>query len=396
MDFDTPKRCCLKQIQQNSAVLGRGSFGIVFKALYREKIVAVKIISKRDGYKYSSIKRERNILNLSNPNIIKILKIVDSKEYGAIIMERFENSRNLQYILDHSDKIALIHRLKILKDVAHALKFCKMNYIIHRDLKPDNLMIVFDHNDYICKLFDFGCSYKINSIADQAYVLKNGQNEGDFNDSVVGTVRYSAPELLQGSVPTYSIDVYSFGILMWQLKQNEIPYQTIKSNEIIIWQVVKNNLRPDSTLLLLNDLNEKPMEIRRDDSNKMLRMSLEVKSLTPKKLLIKSSEKSSRSDFKLTRSRCAVNGSKNIIRKSLFKSTLLDSLNNENEVDDGSTKMFINYLTDQQFYLRQPESLFKIENEYVRLYKACWDEKHLFRPDVEKICNLIEKFINYL
>lgn len=355
----------------------------------------MKIISKIDGYKFSSINRERNILHLSNSNIIKILKIVDSKDYGAIIMERFESSRNLQFILDHCDKIDLIHRLKILRDIANALIFCHSYGIIHRDLKPDNLMIVLDHdqNNYTCKLFDFGCSYKIKT--DQDDMLKNNK-EGDFNDSVVGTVRYSAPELLQGMTPTKSIDVYSFGILMWQLKENEIPYQAIKSNEIIIWQVVKNNLRPDSTLLLLNELNEKPMEIRRDDSNKMFRMSLEVKSLTPKKWLIKSSEKSSRSDFKQNRSKCAINGSKNVIRKRLFKSKFLDSLNSENEDGDESIKVFINFLTDQQFNLRKPENLFKIENEYMIMYKNCWDEQPLFRPDVEKICNLIEKFINYL
>ncbi|CAH1723852.1 unnamed protein product [Chironomus riparius] len=407
MDFDTPKRECLKQtvkkIQQNSVMLGRGSFGIVFKALYRGKMVAVKIISKCDGYKFSSINRERNILHLSNPNIIRILKIVDSKDYGAIIMERFESCRNLQFILDHCNKIDLINRLKILRDITSALKFCHRNNIIHRDLKPDNLMIILDHdrNDFICKLFDFGCSYKINHNSSfvQDEMLKKGHEEYDFNDSIVGTVRYSAPELLQGAVQLTSlkkIDIYALGILMWQLKENEIPYQTIKSNEIIIWQVIKNNLRPDSKLLLFNEFLEKPINIRKGNSSKLFRMPLEVRSLTPKKLLIKSNEKSSKSDFKLNRSKCVMKGSENVIRKSLFKSKLLDSLNNENEVEDESTKVFINFLKDQQFYLRKPERLFKVENEYIRLYKASWDENHLFRPDVEKICNLIEKFINYL
>ena len=170
-------------------MLGRGSFGIVFKALYRGKMVAVKIISKCDGYKFSSINRERNLLHLSNQNIIKILKIVDSKDYGAIIMERFESSRNLQFILDHCNKIDLIHRLKIMRDIASALKFCHRNNIIHRDLKPNNLMIIldYDRNDFICKLFDFGCSCKIsnNSSFNQYEMLKNGHEEYDFNDSIV-------------------------------------------------------------------------------------------------------------------------------------------------------------------------------------------------------------------
>lgn len=108
-------------------------------------------------------------------------------------MERFENSRNLQFILDHCDKVDLIHRLKILKDIASGLKFCHRNGIIHRDLKPDNLMIILDQdcNDYVCKLFDFGCSYKVNnnSSVDQHDMLKSGHKEDNFNDSVVVSQR---------------------------------------------------------------------------------------------------------------------------------------------------------------------------------------------------------------
>lgn len=160
--FDTPKRdCFLKQ----TVILGRGSYGIVFKATYKEKKAAVKIISKYDQFKFSSLNRERNVLNVNNQHIIKILKIVELREYGAIIMERFENAKNLQFLLDHCEKINLFCRLKILLHITSALKFCHENIkIVHRDLKPDNIMVVLNENrnDFTCKLFDFGCSFKIN------------------------------------------------------------------------------------------------------------------------------------------------------------------------------------------------------------------------------------------
>lgn len=395
-------------------ILGRGSYGVVFKANYKEKNVAVKIISKQDEFKYSSVSRERNILGLSHENIIKILKIVETKEYGAIIMERCDSGKSLQFILDHSKNIDLIHRLKILKDIANALKFCHQNHIIHRDLKPDNLMIVLNshRNDYTCKLFDFGCSYFTPNGPTEDMLDKSSHDRDDnISTSVLGTIRYTAPELLQGSLPTFSIDVYSFGILMWQLKEHAIPYESIKSNEVIIWQVVKNNLRPDSTILRLNEKLHGKCEIkRREYSSKLIpcRSNLlssaviktPIRSLTPKKCnlsIINSNKKLSKSDFK---HKFLPNSStkRNLIRKSLFEPNYLESLNNrsDSESENDIISIFTDLLTDHELYLRKEEDLFKIENEYVRLYKDCWNENQHLRPNVEKIAHLIEKFINYL
>lgn len=168
--------------------MGKGSYGILFKALYKGKKAAVKIINKCDSYKFSSMSRERNVMNLSHENIIKILKIVETKDYSAIIMERFDCGKNLQFVMDRCEKIDLIHRLKILRDIGNGLKFCHINNIIHRDLKPDNLMIVLDHekkNDYICKIFDFGCSFKNYQVTSDNILKNNSLEESDNNTSIV-------------------------------------------------------------------------------------------------------------------------------------------------------------------------------------------------------------------
>lgn len=168
LSFDTPSRDNFLNNtithHENDIFLGKGSYGAVFKAIYKKRRVAVKVIARKEFYKFQSLKRELNIINLNHKNVIKILKIVETKDYGASIMERFDNGKSLQFILDHANnqKIDLYHRLRILKDITNGLKFCHEHHIIHRDLKPDNIMVVANSADnYVCKIFDFGCSYLI-------------------------------------------------------------------------------------------------------------------------------------------------------------------------------------------------------------------------------------------
>lgn len=167
--FDTPNRGSFDNFSHNlgddhNAVLGRGAYGVVFRASYKNCDVAVKVLDKSNCAKYQSIKQEANILNLYHENIIKILKIVDCEGYGAIIMERCDGS-DLQHILD-SCQIDLLHRLYLLSDIASALMFCHSNKIIHLDLKPLNVLVALNPDAkngrrYLCKLFDFGCSMRL-------------------------------------------------------------------------------------------------------------------------------------------------------------------------------------------------------------------------------------------
>lgn len=116
--------------------------------------------------KYESIYQEANILKLNHENVVEVLKIIECKTYGAIIMEFFDG-KSLQSIMD-TCKIDLIHRLHILNDIANALTFCHAHKIIHLDIKPQNILISFQKHEsrtrtYCCKLSDFGCSIKLDS-----------------------------------------------------------------------------------------------------------------------------------------------------------------------------------------------------------------------------------------
>lgn len=119
-------------------------------------------------------------------------------------MECFKLAKPLQFLLDHhKGKIDVRHRLRILHNIINALDYCHSKKVCHGDLKPLNIMVVAENNrNYICKLFDFGCSFHADDVSDS---------------KATGTARYCAPELLQGKLHevTISVDIFSFGIVMW-------------------------------------------------------------------------------------------------------------------------------------------------------------------------------------
>lgn len=131
INFDSPNRDneCDRIHDGADVILGRGAYGIVVRGNYKNGKVAVKILEKSNTRKYHSLHLEANIINLSHKNIIGILKIVDCKSFGAVIMERFEGEC-LQHCLDYY-RVDLIHRLRILNHITSSLVFCHENKIIH-------------------------------------------------------------------------------------------------------------------------------------------------------------------------------------------------------------------------------------------------------------------------
>lgn len=253
INFDTPNRDHFLRDdfprRHGYTVLGRGSYGVVIKARYKGKSVAVKIVEthRKHRSRYDSLRNESNILNLKHENIVRVLKIISGAQYGLVIMERFDG-QCLQNILNQNHAITVYHRLLILCDIINGLCFCHRHHIVHLDVKPQNVIVCLlipgcqsdiqqcaHVRNYICKLCDFGSSIVLNTLT---------LNDKSSNR---GTIRYMAPELLRGAGGiSEPADIYSFGISMWQLSEGKDPYNTIASNEAVAYNVVKKKLRPDS------------------------------------------------------------------------------------------------------------------------------------------------------
>ncbi|CRL06352.1 CLUMA_CG018967, isoform A [Clunio marinus] len=385
INFDTPNRDN-QSIYDKKVLLGRGGYGIVVRAHYKNLNVAVKILEKSNYIKYQSLKKESNILNLSHENIIKILKIVDCKTYGAIIME-FHEGKCLQFILDHY-QIDLIHRLNILKDISSGLMFCHENKIIHADLKPQNVMVVFDSpivdksRGFLCKLFDFGCS-----------ITKKITSDKDL----MGTIRYCAPEVLRNLESDFTIDIYSFAIIMWQMKANKIPYDCIVENETIIWNVVKNDMRPDS--ITVNFVNKAFNDVTKQQHSKTELSFHQLKKvinspLTPKffkrnienvpDVLINKPLKllQNLSDATFVPKNQSLKIQKRVSsRKKLFDSHLSSPKQLKNEIKsiDDRQNLFI----DEKLHLRSPGAILLVERAEWKLLTE--DEKRPFIDEAKRL-----------
>ncbi|CAL0306021.1 unnamed protein product [Lupinus luteus] len=179
--------------------------------------------------------REAQILsNLHHPNVVAFYGIVPDGSEGtlATVTEYMVNG-SLRHVLVKKDRL-LDHRKKltIAMDAAFGMEYLHSKNIVHFDLKCDNLLVnLRDPQRPVCKVGDFGLSrIKRNTLV---------------SGGVRGTLPWMAPELLNGSSSRVSekVDVFSFGISMWEILTGEEPYADMHCGAII-GGIVKNTLRP--------------------------------------------------------------------------------------------------------------------------------------------------------
>ncbi|XP_078042721.1 proto-oncogene serine/threonine-protein kinase mos [Augochlora pura] len=213
-NLDTPNR---RKILKNGlpskhgTILGSGAFGTVYKASYKGDQVAAKVMQTRKSV--GALNSEKHASFLRHSNIVKVLMIEQGASLSLITMELC--GITLQDRLDEG-KLTKIQRVSILKDVMLALQFCHNAGIVHADVKPKNILMSVDNEP---KLTDFGSSVSMRNM-----------NE-TFN--FYGTPGYTAPEVLKGCKPTPAADIYSLGIVAWQMLSRKIPFAGLHSHTVI-------------------------------------------------------------------------------------------------------------------------------------------------------------------
>lgn len=223
--------------------LGSGTFGTVYHGKWRGTDVAIKRINDRcfTG-KASEQERMRDdfwneackLADLHHPNVVAFYGVVLDGPGGSVatVTEYMVNG-SLRHALQRDDRtLDYRKRLLIAMDVAFGMEYLHGKNIVHFDLKSDNLLVnLRDPHRPICKVGDLGLS-KV-----KCQTLISG--------GVRGTLPWMAPELLNGSSSLVSekVDVFSFGIVMWELLTGEEPYADLHYGAII-GGIVSNTLRP--------------------------------------------------------------------------------------------------------------------------------------------------------
>jgi tetratricopeptide (TPR) repeat protein len=194
--------------------INRGSMGIVYKAKDNalDEIVAIKVLNEAlnsDPVAIDRFKREaRAARRLSHPNIVRIHDLGENKGKKFISMEYIEG-KDLKKILRTEGRIPEERFLHYVKQVCEALHYAHSLGIIHRDIKPANIIITENHR---IKIADYG----IAKIAQSADSTKLGV--------VMGTPLYMPPEQIEGKLTDGRSDIYSLGIVMYEMLNGTPPF----------------------------------------------------------------------------------------------------------------------------------------------------------------------------
>jgi serine/threonine protein kinase len=231
------------------SLLGEGGMGEVYLAMDTklQRHVAIKIVKHGLGSPkvlHDLRKEERILAGLNHPNIARL--------YGAevtpaglpyFVMEYVEGRRLDQYCCEQ--ELAIPDRLAIFRKICAAITYAHQNLIIHRDIKPANIRVTVDGEP---KLLDFGIAKLLDPETSTA-------GESTMTFAAVMTPEYASPEQIRAENITTASDVYSLGVVLYELLTGQRPYKITTRNPTEIARVITETepARPSIAVVRLQD-----------------------------------------------------------------------------------------------------------------------------------------------
>jgi len=193
--------------------IGVGGFGVVYKGYdpFIKRHVAIKTCSAEDTETRERFLREAEIAgNLQHRNIVTVFEFGFQEDVPYLVQE-FLTGEDLDHKIKRRDAIPLAEKIAWLIEVARGLEFAHRRGVVHRDIKPANIRILHDSN---AKILDFG-------------IAKLAQQQSNLTQAGVtlGTASYLAPEQIRGEEVDGRTDIFSFGVLAYELLTYERPFR---------------------------------------------------------------------------------------------------------------------------------------------------------------------------
>ena len=216
-------------------LIGVGGMATVYKAkdIKNNRTVAIKILKDEFSRNSEFIRRFKNeskaIAVLSHPNIVKVYDVSFGDVMQYIVME-FIDGITLKEYIDQQEKsidwkMAVYFTSQILKAMQHAHE----KGIVHRDVKPQNMMLL---QDGTIKVTDFGIARFSNT------------ETRTMTDKAIGSVHYIAPEQARGERTDGKSDVYSIGVMLYEMLTGQLPFQADSAVSVAIMQLQSNPKPP--------------------------------------------------------------------------------------------------------------------------------------------------------
>ncbi|MDR3584859.1 MAG: Stk1 family PASTA domain-containing Ser/Thr kinase [Desulfosporosinus sp.] len=194
--------------------LGAGGMAIVYKAkdLLLNRVVTIKVLREQFVTDEDFIRRFRreaqSAASLSHPNIVSVYDVGKDGDTEYIVMEYVEG-RNLKEIIREYAPLSTDQSINLGRQITEAIQNAHEHHIIHRDIKPHNILVTTDGH---AKVTDFGIARAVSS----ATVTHTGD--------IVGSVHYLSPEQAKGLPSNEQSDIYSLGIVLYELITGKVPY----------------------------------------------------------------------------------------------------------------------------------------------------------------------------
>lgn len=234
--------------------VGEGGMSFVYKAKCRKlnRFVAVKIL--KDEFKNNEeivrrFKKEATaIANLSNPNVVNVLDVGTQDDINYIVMEYVEG-KTLKDIIKEKGALPYEVAISIGIKVAKALECAHKSGIIHRDVKPQNILVT---EEGVVKVTDFGIAKSMDSSTIA------------HTNSVMGSAHYFSPEQAKGTYTDYRTDLYSLGIVLYEMVTGVVPFNGDSPVTVAVKHIQEKAIPPKNINQnipnSLNDLIMKAME----------------------------------------------------------------------------------------------------------------------------------------
>lgn len=195
--------------------IARGGMGAVYKArdLRLNRLVAVKSMHLQEARKEDSVRRfdreARIAASLSHPNVVNVFdQSHDHDDIPFLVME-YMDGITLRHMIERQKRLTTTQAIKISQAVLSGLAAAHNAGFVHRDVKPENVLIA---DDGRIKIGDFG-------------LTRGASNNTTANAEVMATIPYMSPELIKGETAGTASDIYSFGIMLYEMLTGVQPYR---------------------------------------------------------------------------------------------------------------------------------------------------------------------------
>ncbi|XP_020262579.1 probable serine/threonine-protein kinase DDB_G0267514 isoform X8 [Asparagus officinalis] len=202
--------------------VGQGSYAVVYRGVWNGSDVAIKVYTGNDYQEGLLLEYKKEIAimkRLRHPNVLLFMGAVYSRERHAIVTEFLPRGSLFKTLHKNNQKLDMKRRLRMALDVARGMNYLHRRNppIVHRDLKSSNLLV--DKN-WTVKVGDFGLScLKISTVL--------------TTTSGKGTPQWMAPEVLRGDWSNEKSDVFSFGVVLWELMTESVPWSQLSPLQVI-------------------------------------------------------------------------------------------------------------------------------------------------------------------